>query len=118
MTHELIEYRVTGTIKSGGKFYCDCRWCNGHDNRVIEDVDYAIEAEDEQEAKRLAELQYTESGGHSFGEWVNLLILPPGEKPPRPREVELALLDRWNKGLGLPAEPEEFNKSLFHEATQ
>lgn len=106
MIPEPIEYRVTGTIKSGGKYYCDCRWCNGHDNSVIEDVDYGIEAGDEAEAKRLAELQYnTESGDHSFGEWIQVLVLAPGEKPPRPREVELVYLDRWNKGLGLPAEP-------------
>lgn len=112
MMTELVEYRVSGTIKSGGKYYCDCRWCNGHDNSVIEDVDYAIEAGDEAEAKRLAELQYTESGGHSFGEWVNVIILAPGEKPPRPHEVELEMLKRWNEGLGLFIAPDPISEAI------
>lgn len=105
MIPELIEYRVIGTIKSGGKYYCDCRHCNGHDNSTVEDVEYVIEAENEEDAKRQAEEQYTEFSDYSFGEWITVIVLAPGEKPPRPREVELVFLDRWNKGLGLPGYP-------------
>lgn len=106
MLPELTEYRVIATVKGESLNYCDCPHCDGHDPKTaIEEVDYVIKAIDEADAKRLAELEYKTTSEYGFVEWVNLVILAPGEKPPWPREVELVYLDRWNKGLGLPAEP-------------
>lgn len=105
MTIELTQYRVIGKIKAAQEEYCDCPHCDGHgEHSITDEVDFIVEAGDEEHAKNLAQLQYDSEGDEKFREWIEVWVLFPGEKPPRPRELELTLLERWNTGQGLPLE--------------
>lgn len=84
--------------------YCDCKYCQGHYRKEEIRFDKLIEADSQQDAKAQAIelIQEDYDIGKSDLLKAPFVILEPGEKL-LTRKAELDLLERWNKGLGLPA---------------
>lgn len=100
-----MEYRVilNDKLKTVTE-YCDCGHCKGHSHQEEINFDELIEADSPEEAKAKAiDLMWeTYEVGKSTLAKAPIVILSPGEKV-LSRKAELDLLERWNKGLGLPS---------------
>lgn len=100
-----MEYRIilNDTLRTVVE-YCDCKYCQGHYRKEEINFNELIEAESRQDAKAQAIKLILESYDVSEKDLLKapIVILEPGEKI-LTRKAELDLLERWNKGLGLPA---------------
>lgn len=98
-----MKYRVILNTGKTTTEYCDCSHCRGHESTTGIDFNELIEADSEYEAREAAIKQIKRDEGElSDKELSKIVILAPGEKI-LTRKAELDLLERWNKGLGLPS---------------